>query len=76
MADDKKESGELVLVDTNQYCFHTTLLCKRTCFYQRLLCCAPGNSVLWFNRMEEKSKITIAVFPLFRIYSPFILQPL
>jgi len=54
-ADGKKETGELVLVDSYQHGFHTFILCKRVCFYQRLLFCFTDHGFLGISSVEKET---------------------
>ena len=53
VADGKKESGKLVLVDRYQYRVNTFILCKALCFYRSLLFDLIDHGLLWFGGMDE-----------------------
>jgi hypothetical protein len=56
VADDKKESGKLVLVDRNQYRFYTIIFCKTLCIYQRVLFGIVNNGSMGIAGMDKKGK--------------------
>ena len=53
VADGKKESGELVLVDSYQRCFNTFIFCKGVCFYKCVLFDFISDGFLGVGRMDE-----------------------
>src|SRR5712671_1349668 len=59
VADDKKESGELVLVGRYQYSFYTFVFCKTLCVYQCVLFDIVNICFLGIGRMAEKSQEAI-----------------
>jgi hypothetical protein len=56
VADDKKESGELVLVDRYQYSINTIILCKTLCVYECVLFCTVNNGCMGIAGMDKKIK--------------------
>src|SRR6478609_9211067 len=54
VADGKEKSRKLVLVDRNQYCLYSFILCKRICVYECVLSCSFNNGIFWIGGMEEE----------------------
>ena len=54
VADGKKKSGKLVLVDCDQHCVHTIIFCKTLCFYKCILCYLINFCILGIRQNGEK----------------------
>ena len=55
VADGKKESRKLALVDRDKYCIDTSLFCERLCIHKCILFSVAGNGLRGTGRMEEES---------------------